>query len=190
MIALTYDDGPNEPYTRQVLDLLAEYGVKATFFVIGKWAKQLPAGVKAIAAGGHEIGCHTETHPQLSSLDMDRRWDEVFEGDETIQEVTAVKPILFRAPFGDAPEGIKDIHIGWDIHGGDWAAKSVVEITHPIFEYLDAHKSGIVLLHDGYYKEFGADRSLTVEATRRILERYKSQKFVTISEYAVENSLA
>lgn len=182
MIALTFDDGPNEPYTRQILDVLGEYGAKATFFVIGKWVRKFPAGVRDIAAAGHSVGNHTETHPQLSALEVDARWDDVMQCDETLAEM-GLHTELFRAPFGDCSEVMKEIHTGWDVHGGDWAADSVEAITGPIFAYLNAHKSGIVLLHDGCYKEFGADRSKTVEATRRILERYKGEKFVTIGEY-------
>ncbi len=176
MIALTFDDGPNEPYTRQILDALAEYGAKATFFVIGKWVREAPEIVRDIAAAGHEIGNHTETH--VPPFDV----DEFYICREALEDI-GILTDLFRLPFGDCSGPLKDIHTGWDVHGSDWAADSVEEITEPIFKYLDEHKAGIVLLHDGYYKEFGADRSKTVEATRRILERYKSEKFVTIGEY-------
>ena len=182
MIALTFDDGPNDPYTRQILDVLAEYGAKATFFVIGKWVRQSPEIVREVAAAGHEIGNHTETHPSGDYGDA-----EFLLCDEAIENCGLKAPDCARAPFGksDAYRGhtFGVPFYGWDVHGGDWSADSVEAITEPIFAYLDAHKSGIVLLHDGYYKEFGADRSKTVEATRRILERYKSEKFVTIGEY-------
>lgn len=180
MIALTFDDGPNEPYTQQILEVLAEYGAKATFFVIGKWIRQSPNTVRAIRALGHEIGNHTETHPNLTVIPRVEAIKDCRTGRLNIYAVSDHYPELFRAPFGQVPEGFN--HIGWDVHGHDWAADSVEEITAPIFAYLDQHKSGIVLLHDGFYKEFGADRSKTVEATRRILERYKDQKFVTVSE--------
>jgi hypothetical protein len=89
-----------------------------------------------------------------------------------------------RCPFGDVPaHHPADWHTPWNIHGSDWAADSVESITRPIFERLDTGKDSIVLLHDGYYKEFGANRSKTVEATRKILERYKDVSFVTISEF-------
>lgn len=192
MIALTYDDGPNEPYTRQILDVLAEYGAKATFFVIGKWVRKAPEIVREIAAAGHEIGNHTENHNSLSGLDFDGVACELQPCAYAIAEALNFKSHsrFVRAPFGQitASSASAMYQLGcdvvtWDIHGSDWAADSVEEITEPIFKYLDEHKAGIVLLHDGYYKEFGADRSKTVEATRRILERYKSEKFVTVSEY-------
>lgn len=181
MIALTFDDGPNEPYTRQILEVLAEYGARATFFVIGKWVRQAPEVVREIAAAGHQIGNHTETHPQMSSLPL--RY-AILDGMDCTAAIyqCMVRPSGFRAPFGDIPKDFPIKHTHWDIHGSDWAAEFVESITEPIFSYLDEHKGGIVLLHDGYYKEFGADRSKTVEATRRILERYKGQKFVTVSE--------
>ena len=192
MIALTFDDGPNEPYTRQILDVLAEYGAKATFFVIGKWVRKAPEIVREVAAAGHEIGNHTDNHVSLSGADYSlTRW-EFGRGYEAIHDVIGAWVESYRPPFGQASghesiaAKLADIDsriVMWDIHGSDWDADSVEAITEPIFKYLDEHKGGIVLLHDGYYKEFGADRSKTVEATRRILERYKSEKFVTVSEY-------
>ena len=189
MIALTFDDGPNEPYTRQILDVLAKYGAKATFFVIGKWVRQNTEIVRATAAEGHQIGNHTETHPQMSHIPQRSRWPEVIDCYEALDSIGIKGERPLRCPFGDVTPSFEALHTPWDIHGGDWAAESVESITETIFKYLDAHKGGIVLLHDGYYKEFGADRSKTVEATRRILERYKGEKFVTVSEYARENSL-
>jgi len=192
LIALTFDDGPNEPYTRQILDVLGEYGAKATFFVIGKWARKCSDGLLVTVQGsGHLIGNHTDSHPPLDSVSDADASIELRKCQATIEYFCWAKPdVYFRPPFGKHSEytekqcrewGWKSVL--WDIHGGDWAADSVEAITEPIFAYLDAHKSGIVLLHDGYYKEFGADRSKTVEATRRILERYKGEKFVTIGEY-------
>ena len=194
MIALTFDDGPNEPYTRQILDVLAEYGAKATFFVIGKWVRKAPEIVREIASAGHEVGNHSETHPQMGQLSQDECLAEWGACDRALLDAFSYNPYQqlrqqlrlgpHRCPFGDVPAHHPlGWHTSWDIHGGDWAAESVESITEPIFKYLDAHKGGIVLLHDGYYKEFGADRSKTVEATRRILERYKGEKFVTIEEY-------
>jgi len=192
MIALTFDDGPNEPYTRQILDVLAEYGAKATFFVIGKWVRQSPEIVREVADAGHEVGNHTETHPSVASLDFNGLAKELQPCAYAIAEALNWKSHsrLFRHPFGQESQLSRssawclgcDV-VRWDIHGSDWVADSVESITEPIFKYLDEHGKGIVLLHDGYYKEFGADRSKTVEATRRILERYKGEKFVTIEEY-------
>lgn len=177
MIALTFDDGPNEPYTRQILGVLGEYGAKATFFVIGKWVRENPYVARDIDEADHEIGNHSDTHPSQPSI------EEFCLCDGSLLDAGIEYAIHFRYPFGQVTQNCPLKHTGWDVHGGDWAAGSVESITEPIFKYLDANESGIVLLHDGYYKEFGADRSKTVEATRRILERYKGRKFVTIGEY-------
>jgi peptidoglycan-N-acetylglucosamine deacetylase len=183
-IALTFDDGPNEPYTRQILDVLAEFGAKATFFVIGKWARLAPEILREIAKGNHVVGNHTENHPQLSQIPNSHGEREILDCAADIYRSGQVGPQPFRAPFGDIPAWMpKDEHTPWDVHGSDWSADSVEAITQPIFERLDTGKDSIVLLHDGYYKEFGADRSKTVEATRKILERYPDASFVTISEY-------
>lgn len=180
MIALSFDDGPNGDTTLEILSLLNRYHAKATFFMVGKHVKTDPHTARAVRDLGHEIGNHTFNHPNLTAMPIQDAITDARLGRLAIDAACNKYPFAFRAPFGNAPEGFN--HVGWDIHGSDWAAESVESITEPIFAYLDEHKGGIVLLHDGFYKEFGADRSKTVEATRRILERYKDQKFVTVSE--------
>jgi peptidoglycan-N-acetylglucosamine deacetylase len=78
-LALTYDDGPNDPYTPQLLDVLAKHGVPATFFVIGKYVQMRPDLVRRIAAEGHEIGNHTYAHPNLAIHSRDRLFRELMQ---------------------------------------------------------------------------------------------------------------
>lgn len=83
-LALTYDDGPNEPYTSRLLDVLAKHDVKATFFLIGKYAQQQRKMVKQIAAAGHEIGNHTHAHPNLALCGAEKMLRELLWCEEAI----------------------------------------------------------------------------------------------------------
>lgn len=184
MINLTYDDGPNPPYTGQILDVLREFGVKATFFVLGKWANCTPDTVSRIRQDGHTVGNHGFSHVSFALLsEEDAKYDlqagsgAIFDAWDTRGAVN--QPI--RVPFGNIPTWMNpQDSVPWDVHGSDWETQDPDAICKPIFAYLDTHKDAIVLLHDGYYKQFGFDRSGTVAATRKILERYPRERFATV----------
>lgn len=183
MIALTFDDGPNQPFTGQILDVLRDFGVKATFFALGKWVPKAPEIVKRAASEGHEIGNHSYFHPTFNSLSESEGISEITACYQALKDAEIASPTLFRAPFGNIPQWMSPkSSVSWDIHGNDWVTQEPDAIVKPIFDYLDAHEHGIVLLHDGYYREFGFDRSGTAEAARRILERYPRERFCTVSQ--------
>jgi hypothetical protein len=98
--ALTFDDGPNEPYTSQVLDILANLGVKATFFVIGGNAERFPAAVERAAREGHEVGNHTYDHHILPLKGPRAIGEQIERTSSLIERLTGVRPLLFRTPHG------------------------------------------------------------------------------------------
>jgi len=105
-VALTFDDGPNPPYTDQILDILKKEGIKATFFVCGKNAKKHPALVKRIAKEGHLVGNHSYYHQYLPSL-FGLTNKEIVETQKLIETLTGQKQKLFRAPWGKIPPWLK-----------------------------------------------------------------------------------
>jgi peptidoglycan-N-acetylglucosamine deacetylase len=195
-MALTYDDGPNDPHTLHLLDLLAQHQAKATFFLIGRYARQRPEIVRAIRAAGHVIGNHTDTHPNLI-LVSGRRLRQELESCRRALEDAAGEPIRwFRPPFGGrrpnvlrTARGLGMEPVMWSVTGFDWNAKSADQIVTTVVRQIEGRKrsqSEIVLLHDGSHRGFGTDRRFTVEATRALLNRYSaSKKFVTIAELTV-----
>src|SRR5262249_32084192 len=99
-IALTFDDGPNDPYTSQILAVLKANNVKATFFMIGKNIERSPETAKAVAADGHVIGNHSYSHPDMIFSINSQVREELERGDVAIQKMIGVRPRLFRPPFG------------------------------------------------------------------------------------------
>jgi peptidoglycan/xylan/chitin deacetylase (PgdA/CDA1 family) len=196
-MALTFDDGPNDPHTMHLLDVLARHNAKATFFLIGKYARQRPDIVRAIAAAGHEIGNHTDSHPNLILTSAARLRQELNDCGKALEDVLGSKITLFRPPFGGRrPNVLRTARsmglnpIMWSVTGYDWSAKSAAEIVNKVNGQIESRRKPqgeIVLLHDGGHLVFGTDRAFTVEATEKLLERYSSKRFVTVSGLSAGN---
>ena len=98
-MALTYDDGPNDPHTLRLLDVLAKHNARATFFLIGKYVRQRPDIARAIAAAGHEIGNHTFTHPDISSIGSAYMRIELNLTEQLFASRLGIRTMLFRPPY-------------------------------------------------------------------------------------------
>ncbi|MHC5903417.1 polysaccharide deacetylase family protein [Streptomyces sp. S6] len=170
-VALTFDDGPG-PFTGQVLDLLAQYHVQATFCQIGDQAAAYPALVKRVLADGHQLCDHTVDHPQpMRTLPYTTQVHEITAAKEMISEAggPGTRIRWFRAPGGDfSPEnrriavqdGLRPL--GWTVDPRDWSRPGVASIIATVEREL--RPGGVVLMHDG-----GGDRSQTVAALRELL---------------------
>jgi len=189
-IALTYDDGPNDPYTFQLLDLLARFNARATFFMIGKYVDRRPDIARAVADAGHAIANHTYTHPNLI---LQSRWqveDEIQRCERALDDAVGTRHVpLFRPPFGGRrPVTLRIVReaglepIMWNVTGFDWRGLPADYIKHNV----DSHfrDGAVILLHDGGHIHFGTDRASTVAATAHFLERYcgEGYRFRTIPE--------
>lgn len=186
-VALTFDDGPSES-TPELLDLLYEHGARATFFLCGAHVRRLPEIARAIAADGHELGNHTESHAALIGQSAAFLYDQLARAQQTIAEATGVTPHLFRPTYGARWFGLADAQrrlgltgVMWSVIGSDWRlpAGSVERI-------LDAglDPGTIFCLHDGRGLRPQPDISSTLGALRAVLPRWKDQgyRFVTVSE--------
>ncbi|MDT8900107.1 polysaccharide deacetylase family protein [Anaeroselena agilis] len=127
VVALTFDDGPNPPYTLQLLDILAKYDVKATFFFIGQNAENYPEAAKAIAQKGHLIGSHTYTHSDLLKLDEAQIAAEMAKSVEVIGNATGTRPKLLRPPHGFRDPLVLQLAkeqklaiVQWSVMAEDW----------------------------------------------------------------------
>lgn len=185
-LALTFDDGPNEKYTPQVLQLLRENGAKATFFVIGKRAEKYPELVKQMVTGGHEIANHTYSHPSFAHISNEKMSDEITRCEEAIVKITGHKPTLFRPPGGACSletvkfakqKGYDVVLWSWHQDTRDWSRPGVSFIIHRVLD--GTHSGDIVLFHD-----HGGNRKQTIQALRTILPalRERGYKLVTVSE--------
>lgn len=187
-IALTFDDGPNDPYTLTLMDVLSKHDVPATFFLIGKFVQQRPDIVRDIANRGHIIGNHTFTHARLIFKPEFRARDEIVQCRAAISDAVGAHSNLFRPPWGGRRPGtfrvVRELGLEpvmWNITGYDWNAPSAQFIQQKVFPKI--HGGDVILLHDGGYQTFGTDRSRTIEVVDRLLARYKGEyEFVTIPE--------
>ena len=184
MIALTFDDGPHPRYTNQILDLLARYGVKATFFEVGENVRYYPDTARRVAREGHEIGNHTDTHPHLRGINGALLFEEVEKCENAIKSVTGVTPTLFRPPEGVIEDSVKVMAqeknyslILWDVDTRDWAGRSSADIVKNVTENVSS--GDIILMHDYISKKCHTVEALNVLIPALLNRGYT---FVTVSE--------
>ncbi|MBU4200804.1 MAG: polysaccharide deacetylase family protein [Verrucomicrobia bacterium] len=189
MVALTLDDGPNGAATERVLDILKQFRVPATFFLIGTNVTHYPEIVRRMAREGHLIGNHSFQHLRFDQITSRAMLEDIARGEEAITGVTGVKPTWFRPPFGINGVGLDEICrargvviAGWSGHAGDWNPQSAVEIAEHMI--TQATPGDILLLHDGWETRHEVDRHNTVDAVYLILERLTREgfQFVTLPE--------
>ena len=189
VVALTFDDGPNPPYTDEIVDYLHSQHVKATFFVVGMAVAAHPASVRREAAYGDAIGDHTWDHPHLVVLTHAHISREISTTRDIIQQVAGVRTNLFRPPFGQRDVAVINIAhqlgfqvIMWSVPlPGDWQQPAPSLIASRVLR--NVHDGSIIVLHDGN-RGRGGDRKNTVAATELIVAGLKKQgyRFVTVPE--------
>ena len=181
-IAMTFDDGPHPQNTPRLLDMLRERNIKATFYVVGRNAKQYPAITRRIVAEGHEIANHTLTHPNLSKMSDSAVRKELNAARDSIISICGVKPRTMRPPYGALTTRQRSwIHkeygyptILWDVDPNDWKKPGPSVVTSRI---LNGTRNGsIVLAHDLHKQTIDA-----MPATLNGLLK-KGFKFVTVSQ--------
>ena len=170
-VALTFDDGPNPPYTGQILGILARYQVPATFFCVGLQASAHPADVARMAAAGHGLGNHTWSHPFLPDLTRAQLAEQLDRTDEAVSRAAGGRePGLFRPPYGSrSPDVLRWLGergstiVLWDVDPSDWARPGAAVIAGRVL--TQTRPGTIILMHDG-----GGDRSQTVAALPLVIE--------------------
>ncbi|WP_407690457.1 polysaccharide deacetylase family protein [Rummeliibacillus pycnus] len=184
VIALTFDDGPDPRYTPEILDLLAKYDAKATFFVLGKSAEKYPKIIERAYDEGHELANHTYSHPFKAR--GKKLVDELNKTNEIIEGITGYSPVLFRPVGGIYTDemintaqksGFKVVIWSWHLDTQDWKNPGVRRIVRKV---LNGTTPGdVILFHDG-----GGNRTQTIKSLEQILPilQKKGYKFVTISE--------
>ncbi|MGC9987626.1 MAG: polysaccharide deacetylase family protein [Terriglobales bacterium] len=193
-IALTYDDGPNDPHTMKLLDVLAKHGVRATFFMIGHYVQQRPDIARAVAQAGHVVGNHTFTHPLLIFKSAEQTRTELVKCRSALQDAIGEHSNLFRPPFGGRrPATLRVARslgletVMWNVTGYDWNAPPAAVIEKKVARQMRG--GDVILLHDGGHRAMGADRAQTVIATDSLIHQYKDQgyEFVTTEEMKALN---
>ena len=185
IVALTYDDGPNPPYTNQLLDVLVRYNAKGTFFAIGQNIEKYPDVVRLMKQSGSELANHSYSHPDMLFKPNEFLQSEIEKTDSLLQQLGVQNTIHFRPPWGRRFIGLplmisqmKKKLIMWDIDSQDYFDEHTPEvIANRVIEGI--RPGAIVVMHDG-----GGNRSRTVVATEMIIKSLQPQgyQFKTVSE--------
>lgn len=181
LIALTFDDGPDPECTQRLLDVLERHAARATFFLIGERADDLPGIVDRIVAGGHEIGNHSYCHPDIATLGYQQLRDEIARGDRVLARDRWRKRFhgLFRPPCGQLT--LRSLfyalfhrrrHILWSIDPRDYGAQSPEAIVEHI-RGQGVRPGDILLLHDA--------TDHTPEAVDMLLGEFAQQGLTTVT---------
>jgi len=194
-MALTFDDGPNPKWTPRLLDVLAEHGVRATFFMLGGFASGQPELVQRVAAAGHLVGNHSWSHPNLARTAAGRVRDELARTNETLEQILGAPVRYFRPPYGARRPAVFRIarELGltpvlWNAMTSDWSEPSAERIAERLGKRIDGlmrRGGGVnVVLHDGNHREQGGDRGPSVTAAGMLLGRFGERcRFVTVETW-------
>ena len=187
-IAISFDAAWGNDDTETLIEILKEYDVPATFFVVGAWVDKYPESVKALSAAGHQIQNHSNTHPYMSTLSSAQMTNELSACNKKIEEVTGKCPTLFRPPYGDYSNPVietvgnnKMYTIQWSIDSLDWKDTATPDsICQRVIS--KAHPGGIVLFHN--------DADHTPAALPTILKTLKDDgyEFVFISDLILKEN--
>lgn len=181
-IALTFDDGPHPVYTREMLEVLREENVPATFFLLGQNIELYKDVVKEISEDGHLIGNHTYHHVQITTLPAKQACEEIQKTNSLIEELTGRNTEYVRPPFGTWNEGLESdlnlIPVMWTIDTLDWTTQNVDRIVEQVVK--NAKENDIILMHDSYES--------TVQAVERIITLLEAKgfEFVTVDEVIMD----
>ena len=187
VVSISFDAAWGNEDTQQLIDTLAKYGVKATFFVVGEWVDKYPESVKALFDAGHEVMSHSNTHAHFNKLSPQEIVEDLNACGDKIEKVTGVRPTLFRCPYGEYDDhvinavrsmGIEPIQ--WDVDSLDWKDLSAADITKRVTGKVQP--GSIVLFHNA--------AKHTPEALPGIIEKLLQDgyTFVPISELIVHGT--
>lgn len=183
-IALTFDDGPHYKYTAEILDILDEYNIKATFFVVGQLAEKYPELILREISEGHEVASHTWSHAHLTKLSDQSLENEIYATEELLYELAEYRPTLLRPPEGKYGDNLLRVAgkldyevILWTVDTRDWAHTPSKTIVKTVLENTES--GSIILCHD-----FIGGESPTPAALREFIPKLieNGYEFVTVSD--------
>lgn len=193
-IALTFDDGPDPVSTPLFVDLLAQFGIRATFFLIGERARAYPDTVRLLAERGHEIAVHGWTHRCVATLRSGRLTDEICRSGDLVAELSGRAPRWYRPPYGITTVGATRAAraaglqpLLWTAWGRDWSRRAGTDsVVRTVGRTLTP--GGTVLLHDtDAYSAAGSWRT-TLAATEALLEGWSAEGLAVgpVSEHGLK----
>lgn len=194
-LALTFDDGPNPRWTPLLLETLARRDVKATFFLLGKYAVTQKPLVRQIFEAGHLIGNHSWSHPNLARTGAQTTREELARTSEELAQIVGAPVRYFRPPYGGRSpltlriaRELELIPVLWNAIASDWTATAPEQITPRMAALIERHErrgyATNIVLHDGSQHGLDVNRAASVAAAGQLIERYQaSHRFVTLDAW-------
>lgn len=180
MVALTFDDGPYAPVGNRILDCLAQYDGRATFYVVGERVPGNAAEMQRIVAEGHEIGNHTYSHKYLNKLNTAQIRQEIDRCADTVQSVCGVRPVTVRLPGGNKNAtvlaAVQEPIVLWNVDTLDWKTRDAQKTVSAVLDHVQ--DGDIILMHELYQASGDAALQIIPELTNR------GYQLVTVSEMA------
>ena len=182
-VALSFDAAWGNEDTQKILEILAKHNVHATFFMTGGWVDSYPEDVKAILAGGHDLGNHSENHKNMSQISNVDKEQELMKVHEKVKSLTGYEMFLFRPPYGDYDNDVIKTAtkcgyypIQWDVDSLDWKDYGVDSIVNTVCSNKHLGNGSIILCHNG--------AKFTADALDTLITNLKGQGYeiVPISE--------
>ncbi|MDD7661296.1 MAG: polysaccharide deacetylase family protein [Eubacteriales bacterium] len=177
VVSISFDASWGADKTISILDILDQYGVKTTFFLVGGWVDKYPDMVKEIFVRGHEIGNHSNTHPQMSKLGEEGIREELRMMSDKVEKLTGVRPTLFRPPYGDYNDRVIQVAraegyeaVQWSIDSLDWKDRGTQDIIKRCTYKVE--NGDIVLFHN--------DSNDIVNALPTVIQHYQGLGFTII----------
>lgn len=155
-VALSFDAAWGNEDTKRIMDILANYNVKVTFFMTGGWVSKYPDDVKYIAGQGHDLGNHSENHKNMSQLSDKEIRRELQTVNERVKDLTGIEMTLFRPPYGDYDNKVISVAdsmgfypIQWDVDSLDWKDYGTKSIIDTVVNNTHLGRGSIILMHNG-----------------------------------------
>lgn len=174
LVALTFDDGPCQN-TLEILEVLDDYDVQATFFQLGRYVEEYPGISKQVAEAGHKIGNHSYSHPDFNVISSEDIQKEINATQELIENATGVAPIMYRTPYGNGRSKMVELYpnldpVYWNVDSEDWVSKDDKITVDHVMSQLQ-HRS-IILMHD--------TQASTTEAIKELIPALKAEGYIFV----------
>lgn len=193
--ALTFDADAGSKSAGTILRILEKYDVKATFFLTGGWVEAHPEEVKQMAAQGHDIGNHSQSHTDMTKLTKEEIQQEIQAVYHAVRELTGKETVLFRAPYGAySEELIKTVKmsgcmpIQWDVNSQDWKNYGVDSILQTVTENENLGNGSIILMHSGADYTAMALESVITKLRSQGYELVPVSRLISWSNYAIDEA--
>ncbi len=195
-LALTFDDGPNPAWTSQLLDILAQNQVRATFFMVGRFAEAERELARRVLAAGHLIGNHSWSHPNLARISAAQVREELHRTSDALAQILGQPVRYFRPPYGarrpvvlGTAREMGMIPVLWNAMTTDWKERSADRIAQRLEGKISRNERAgwatTIVLHDGRHSDLGADRGPSVNAAQQLIKHYRpTHRFVAIDAWS------